>query len=341
MGFGKNYQVRSTVCRTAAMITPKSAMLLLSAISLCGVLAGCSLIPYYNTVESHDDRKWLNGKFRVIANRRHYVDRMFSWESHSRLTSQEWILAAVPFPDRNLHRPQQLKFLKAKEEDGPGFLLISGSGLLIRRTGGKFALYDPQTGKDVSKPFASTGLFNRSRTACLAVLDGRSLILDTLSARTGEPKVLARPAWNVTPKQLFGLGQGAVLADDIRYLVLWTNGVADAYSTNGAKEHWALPAERKLEAFEDAESLNGKVVLLSRFGLDGGRDLVKLTGFEGEILCSGIIRRSDGGGLWNPALNSLLFTPYELSPVVGQRWTQTFDLWNYSSNLVQNVQVWK
>jgi hypothetical protein len=36
-----------------------------------------------------------------------------------------------------------------------------------------------------------------------------------------------------------------------------------------------------------------------------------------------------------------LFTPYELSPVVGQRWTQTFDLWNYSSNLVQNVQVWK
>jgi len=113
-------------------------------------------------------------------------------------------------------------------------------------------------------------------------------------------------------------------------------------TTNGVREDWKVPTERKIwESFRDAESLNGQVALLSRRLLPGGfQDEVKLTNIRGEVLSVGKILASDSSGVWNPSDNAILFPPYEFSPLNMARTmggTHTFDIWDYSSNAVQNV----
>jgi hypothetical protein len=321
---------------------PKRRLLLYAVIAVSGMFSGCSIIPYYSTVEGLNDAQWLDGEMRVVANRSHYVDSMFSFESHSRLERQEWVSAEVTFPNRPVLRAHIHKLSDAKGEVDRGFLAINGSGLLIHQEGGQCALFDPGSGKDVSKTFPIPLLFNRSHTAYLSLVAGKAVIFDTLSAIKGEPAVLARPPWTVTPEQIHGYGKAGGLTDDVQYLVLFSGGTVEAWSTNGTKEQWVIPAERSRENLVDAESIDGKVAVLSRSLIlpYGSHDAVKLTTMDGVIVCSGEIAASDGGGLWNPRGKAILFVPYGFSPLASERSSQIFELWNYSLNTVQSTHVW-
>jgi hypothetical protein len=238
------------------------------------------------------------------------------------------------------------------------FLSIEGSDLLIHQqlpdaTAQQFMLFDPSTGKDVSQPCPSkpaSWVFDRSRKACLTLEGDQAVILDTLSARTGEPRVLARPPWAHVLERLKYGRLKAILTEDKQYLVLLpqiefpsfittSNFIVEVFSTNGKTDHWSIPLERNREKFVDAESVDGKVLLLSRLLLDNGaQDEVKLINMQGETLCSGRISGFTSDHLWNPRNQEVLFLSYDMSSAVLEL-PRTFLLWNYSSNNVQRISL--
>jgi len=326
----------------------KSAIRLFAAIVISAALTGCK---FHRAYGNFDDGMWLNNQWRYIACRTHETLPVYgvlaaggmSWTT----TKKEWTLVTLPPPGQMTFRPKGREFFSIKGDDGQRFLLVNGSDFLIHQKGGQCTLFDPQPGKDVTKPFPAPYLFNRSRTAGLIVTNGKTVILDTLSALTGEPKVLAQPPWAPVLERLKYGRLSAYLTEDAQHLVLLPsvespsyvtslNFIAEVYSTNGTKEHWSIPLERKWEKFVDAESIDGKILILSRLMLDNGaEDEVKLTSMQGEMLHSEKVPASSQT-VWNPPANLLLFPPYDFSPI-NHGPAQTFYLWNYSSNTYQEI----
>jgi hypothetical protein len=271
------------------------------------------------------------------------------------MTSQEWIMVKTPFPDQPNLSTTKREFLRSGGHRNFFFSSIRGSDLLIRQTvaGGlerQFTLFDAASGKDVSKPFPTNPewwLFNRSRTACLTVEGGQPVILDTLSAQSGQPKVLARPRWPLSDHTLYN-GHSAALTDDAQFLVLFpyitsssyvvaSNFTCEVWSTNGTSEKWQLPIERKEGKFVDAELVDGKILLLWRGLLsNGAEDGVELLDKQGKSLHSGKISAFTHGPLWRLERQEILFPYYEGSGWDGEV-SRTYYLWNYSSNTVQQI----
>jgi hypothetical protein len=161
---------------------------------------------------------------------------------------------------------------------------------------------------------------------------------------------LARPPWAAVLERLKYGRLKAVLTEDKHYLVLLpqiefpsfittSNFIVEVFSTNGTMDHWSIPLERNREKFVDAESVNGKILLLSSLLLDNGAKAeVKLLNMRGETLSSGSISAFTLDPLWSPRHQEVLFPYYETSSsaLVLPR---TFFLWNYSSNNVQRISL--
>jgi hypothetical protein len=302
-------------------------------VALSVLCAGC-FIPYYTNTGGYDDAQWSGERLRFVAHTRRSVDRMGGWESHSRVIREDWRLDTVQFIDLETGRTLSRPLHHEKGETDHGFLVITGSDLLLHGHGNQWTLFDPQSLKDVSKAVPAGRVLNRSRTAFLTDAGGQIAIFDTLSVFTDKPKVIARPQWFEEMKRVSS-GWNPVLTDDSRYLVLirpsylLNQSLTPALlicSTNGVRE------ERKFDSIRDAESLDGEVVLLFRCLTKGGfLDEVKLIKTDGTILAAGEIRASDGGWLWNTAEKAILFMPYDRGE------NQAFEVWNYPSNSVQRV----
>jgi hypothetical protein len=336
---------------------PQSVMCLFAAGAIGVALMGCNRNSTAATsiAETFNDTQWLNGELRIIVNRAHYVTPAMSLHGGGTMSGQEWIL--MEFPSLNEATPSVRKkeFLRMGGGYHHSFALIGRSDLLIHKlrpleSDGQCTLFDPKAAKDISGPFPAARLFNRSRTASLTLIDGKTVILDTLSARTGEPKVVARPAWErVLERFQYGRLKG-VLTEDKQFLVLLpqiespsyvtsSNFVVEVFSTNGNAERWSIPLDRNWEKFVDAESVDGKVLLLSRrLAGNGTEDEVKLISMRGETLHSGRISAFTLDDLWDTERQEVVFPYYE-----GSGWKselpQTFFLWNYASNSVQKISV--
>jgi hypothetical protein len=208
----------------------------------------------------------------------------------------------------------------------------------------QFLLFDPTIGKDISKafpPMPSTWVFNRSRTACLALLEGKAVILDTLSANANKPKMTARPAWTQALQQVLR-GSKGVLTEDTQYLILLPPNMESlghnrtasdlevkVLSADGDAEICSIPLDRKWDRFMDAESINGKILILSE-GIEG----LKLINMNGETVHAiKIPGYSFPDVLWNPARSEILCVAPGGLPATGSE----FPLWNYESNMVQSV----
>jgi hypothetical protein len=237
-------------------------------------------------------------------------------------------------------------------------LSIESSDLLIHQylpdvTESQNMLFDPKTGKDISKPFTSrpaTWRFNRSRTACLTLEGNEAVIFDTLSAQTGQPTVLARPPWAKTLHRLQdGFFQhAAILTEDARHLILFpyvassssavaSNFTCEVWSTNTMEQNWSIPIELKEGKFVDAELINGEVLLLMRGKIRNGvEQSVELLGPSGKTLHAGTISASTLEHMWNIKRQEVLFRYYDNSPADNELPRQ-FYLWNYLSNTVQHV----
>ena len=306
-----------------------------------------------------DDTIWVDGEIRSIVNHRYYVATAFSHGSGT-LTKQEWLMVTTPFPNQPGRSTEKREFLRMQGNPNPAisddhlFSFINGSDLLIHALnppmghGGQCLLFDPKVGKDVSKPF-SAWVFNRSRTACLTMEGNQVVILDTLSARTGDPKILSRPPWGAAMEQMkFQIN--AVLTQDAQYLVLFpyitsssyvvaSNFTCEVWSTNGSVKKWTLPIERKEGKFVDAELIEGKVMLLWRNLLpNGAEDSVELLNTQGNTLHSGKISAFTLDPLWSPERHKILF-PYYEAEGSDRALPQTFYVWNYSSNTVQRIGI--
>ena len=332
---------------------PRTIIELLAATAIGASFAGCN---QHSTDETVDDALRLNGELRIVVNRRHYVAPTLSVQGGGTMTKQEWALVTMPFPDQPGRSITRREFLRMGGNYEHLFLSIEGSDLLIHQlspdaTGEQFMLFDPTTGKDTSKPFPSEpepSVLDRSRTACLTLEGKQAVILDTLSARTGEPRVLARPPWAAVLERLKHGRLRAVLTEDKQYLVLLprigspsfittANFIVEVFSTNGNMDHWSIPLERNREKFVDAESVDGNILLLSRLLLDNGaKDEVKLIKMQGETLCSVSIPAFTLDPLWSPGHQEVLFPYYELSSA-SLKLPRTFFLWKYSSNDVQRI----
>jgi len=330
-------------------------MELLAATAIGSLLAGCN---QHSTDETVDDTLRLNGELRVIVNRRQYVAPAVNFQGSGTMTKQEWALVTMPFPDQPGRLIKRRELLRMGGNYEHKFLSIEGCDLLIHQlspdaTGEQFMLFDPTTGKDISRPFPSApepSVFDRSRTACLTLEGKQAVILDTRSARTGEPSVLARPPWAAVLGRLKYGRLKAILTEDTQYLVLLpqiaftsfitsSNFIVEVFSTNGNVDHWSIPLERNREKFVDAESVDGKILLLSRLLVDNGaRDEVKLLTMQGETLYSGRIQASTLDSLWSPRQQEVLFPYCETSSSVLEL-PRTFVLWNYASNKVQRISL--
>jgi hypothetical protein len=215
-------------------------------------------------------------------------------------------------------------------------------------------LFDPTTGKDVSKAFPSElteqWLPNRSRTAGLTSEGKQLVLLDILSAAQGEPKVLARPLWGKALARLVYGKFTPVLTDDARHLVLLpytrsgrnvgaSNYVAEVWSIDGSMEKFSLPLDRKEGNFVDAEWIDGKIWLLWRALLsNGAEDAVELLNTAGQTLHSGKISAFTVNHSWNTERHEVLF-PYYEGPGWDSETSRTFYVWNYSSNSVRRITV--
>jgi hypothetical protein len=333
----------------------RTITMLVAATAIGGLLAGCN---QHSTEETVDDILRFNGDLRIIVNLRHYVAPALNIHGSGTMTKQEWALVTIPFPDQPGRFVNRREFLRMGGNYEHMFLSNEGSDLLIHQrspdaTGAQFMLFDPATGRDVSNPLPSKPeplVFDRSRTACLTLEGKQAVILDTLSAGTGEPRVLVRPPWAAVLERLKYGRIKAVLTEDKQYLVLLphiespsfiteSNFIVEVFATNGNTEHWSIPLERNREKFVDAESVNGRILLLSRLPLDNGaKDEVKLLSMQGETLCSGKISGSTLDHLWCPKHQEVLFPYYEVSSAA-LKLPRTFVLWNYASNQVQRISL--
>src|SRR6266498_428335 len=332
---------------------PRTSMRLFAGTALGVFLAGCN---QHSTDETVADTLRLNGELRIIVNVRHYVSPALNLHGSGTMTKQQWALVTIPFPHQPGRSIKGQEFLRMGGNYDHTFLSIEGSDLLIHQqlpdaTAQQFMLFDPSTGKDVSQPCPSkpaSWVFDRSRTACLSLEGDQAVILDTLSARTGEPRVLARPPWAHALERLKYERLKAILTEDKQYLVLLpqigspsfittSNFIVEVFSTDGKTDRWAIPLERNREKFVDAELVDGKILLLSRLLLDNGaQDEVKLINMQGETLCSGRISGFTSDHLWNLRNQEVLFPCYDMSSAVLEQ-PRTFFLWNYSSNKVQRI----
>jgi len=331
----------------------KSASQILLLFILCATFSGCS------SVTETEDRQWANGQLRFIVNSRHYKLENFSLGGpNDRMTGQEWKLITYSFPKRAGQSTTSREFLRMAGENYTSFSLISGSDLLIhhrlgllgRNSERQFALFDPKTGKDISNPFPpepAPWVFNRSRTACLTLKDGKAVVYDTLSVGTGEPKISERPKWTEALKRTRNNGWiKPVLTENTQYLVLlpWidsgffanvTNFNIQVLSTNGEVASWPLitswpvPLEKMAQRFLDAELIDNEIQILW-YNDDQWTNELRLLNVKGETVRS--IKTSAhvevdielNPASWNPPSDSVLFPlPYD------------YTIWNYSSNTIQ------
>ena len=210
-------------------------------------------------------------------------------------------------------------------------------------------LFDAEKGKAVSNPIPFT-LFNRSRTAFVASDRTRAAIFNTLSALEGEPAMLAVTSWeNQLDRLQFGRLK-AVLSEDLQTLIFLpdlaspgdvtrSNFVVEVFSTDGATERWEIPLERNWESFVDAESIDGKIMVLSRILSRGGTAWdVKLTSMQGKTIHSQQIPAFTGDPVWNPGRHELIFPPLELFGL-NPKPPYTFHVWDYRSNTVTSVRL--
>ncbi len=294
---------------------------------LCATLVGCTIpIPYATNIESANAANWSEGRLRTVVQHDHYLGPIASFESHDKLTYQEWTLLTL---QTNAWAQKHL-LLKVKQGGDQSFGLINGSELLVHRNGGQISLFDPKTSKDVSKPFPGSCLFNRSGTACLAYADGKPVILDTLSARAGNPKILARPQWADVPRLIRVTSPTPVLTSDAECIVLFgRSGFVEAWSINGNKERWAIPLERRGDRFLDADVMDGKIIILSQHRMpNGAEDEIRLINMKGETLHSEVIPTSSDV-YWDSSRHEVLIAcGYDKSQ---------FELWNYESNSTSDI----
>ena len=324
-----------------------------------GVLAGCK---QRTTFKDADDTLWIDDELRIILKKDLRVAPFMSHGSGA-LTRQEWEIVKMPFPDQPGRSTKRQKLFRVDGNIPQFFFSIEGSDLLIHQimsdSSGferQYSLFDPSSGKDVSKPFPSAPSercwLNRSRRAYLIIEGKQTVIFDTLSAQTGEPEVLARPPWFSVLERLKYGEYNAVFADDARHMILFpytksgrlvveSNYTAEVWSVDGAMERFFLPLERKEGEFIDAELIDGKVLLIWRKLLsNGAEDGVELLNTKGETLHAGKISAFTHGPLWRPKRHEVLFPYYEGTGWDGELW-RTYYLWNYSSNTVQQVSLKK
>ena len=336
----------------------KSARQIILLLVLCATLSGCSTDSFTETT----DREWANGQLRFIVNSRHYelVGSSLAGGSH-RITGQEWKLITYSFPKRTGQSTTSREFLRMTGEDYSWFWLIGGSDLMIheigsvgRRADGQFTLFDPKTGKDISNPLPPEPaplVYNRSRTACLTLKEGKAVVYGTFSVGTGEPKVSERPKWTEALKRTRHNGWiRPVLTEDTEYLVLlpWIdsgffsnvrNFNIQVFSTNGEVASWPLDTSRPItiekmaQCFLDAELIDNGIQILWYKEYQGTNEL-KLLNVKGETVRSIKPTTSIEVDLelnpscWDPKNNSVLFpTP------------TGYSIWDYSSNTFQTGQL--
>jgi hypothetical protein len=319
-------------------------------------LTGCK---QHSTSKSLEDTIWFNDELHVIVNRRRYVAPFLNFHGSGNLARQQWEIVRIPVPDRPGHSMKQRELWQVEGDSGQWFSFIQGAELLIHQTSsasGIFSrqlfLFDPNTGKDVSNPFPSTPtdwcLLNRSRTACLLKEGKQAVIRDILSARTGEPKVLARPPWTEVLEWLKYGEFSAVLTEDASHLILFpyirspsyvvvSNFVCEVWATNGTVEKFTLPIARGEGKFVDAELVDGEALLMWRTLLPNGyEDGIELLNAQGETLHSGKVSAFTHDPLWNLQRQEVLFPYYEGSGWDGEL-SRTYYVWNYSSNTVLKI----
>jgi hypothetical protein len=294
--------------------------LLLAGAVIVATLTGCN---QHTTFKSLEDTTWFNDEVHVVVNKRHYVAPFLNFHGSGTLARQQWDIVKIAVPDRSGHKMKQREFWRVEGGDEQWFSIIQGTELLIHQTSAtsgtfarQFSLFDPNSGKDVSNAFPPTPtdwcLLNRSRTACLLMEGKQVVIRDVLSARTGEPRVLARPPWTKISERLKYGEFSAILAEDAGHLILFpyirspgsvvaSNCISEVWSTNGTAEKFTLPIQRGEGKFIDAEMVDGKVLLMWRTLLpNGAEDSVELLNVHGETLHSGIVSvrllRIDGDG---------------------------------------------
>src|SRR5947207_10156052 len=337
-------------------MTPEKTLVLFAVIAIGALVAACK---QRSTSKTVDDKLWANGELRVVVDATHYVAPALSFHGSGARTRQEWTLMTIPIPNQPNRATKKREFLRLDGDYDHFFSFIKGSDLLLHHVlssmqARQFFLFDPKTGKDISKPFPSQPtewwLANRSRTACLVVEGKQTVIRDTLSATNGEPKVLARPAWmNVLERMKYG-EYSAVLTEDSRHLVLFpytrsgrqvvaSNFTAEVWLVDGSMEKYFLPLERKEGNFVDGELIGGKVLLLWRTLLsNGAEDGVELVDLQGKSLHGGKISAFTVEHSWDIERGEVLFPYYE-----GSGWdagtSRVFYLWNYFSNSVQRITV--
>jgi hypothetical protein len=324
---------------------------------LLSLQLGCGVPSRLDTI---DDVEWSEGRLRYVVNPQHFKTPLVNFHGHGPMTRQEWYLVSYPCPGEGNERVTKRQFARRRGESYKhNYSLIRGSDLLIYHYGGwpgeaegQWMLFDPNTGTNVSRAVASPTLFSRSRRMCATMVKADVRVVDTLSARTGEPKVLARPPWaEVLDKLKFG-GIKAVLTEDGQRLVLLphiaspsyvtsSNFVVEVHSSSGSKTQWSIPLERNWEKFVDAEVVDGEVLILSRRLMANGADEeVKLINMNGETVHSQKISAFTAEGLWDPSRHEILFAPSEFEPTEPKS-PRRFYVWNYASNSVTTFRLRK
>ena len=361
-GFVSPFTARMADSMTAYLLALKTHMtyrktlVLFVVVAIGAPVAGCKQHTASKTV---DDKLWVNGELRVVVDTTHYVAPVLSFHGSGTRTRQEWALITIPIPDRPNQATRKREFLRLDGDYDHFFSSIKGSDFLLHQIISNMStrqlfLFDPKTGKDISQPFPAQPtewwLANRSRTACM-ILEGKQVVIrDTLSAATGEPKLLARPPWAGILERLKYGEYSAVLTDDARHLVLFpytksgrsvvaSNFTSEVWSIDGSVEKFFLPLERKEGNFVDSELIGGKVMLLWRTLLsNGAEDGVELLDVQGESLHAGKISAFTVEHSWDVERGEMLF-PYYEGPGWNSDSSRTFYLWNYSSNSVRRITV--
>jgi hypothetical protein len=339
-------------------MTWQRILILCAAMLACMSFAGCKR---HTRLKDTDDTLWKDGELRIIFHTDDYVAPFSQMHGSGTLTRQDWELVELPFSDQPGRSTKRHKLFHVDGDVTQFFRAIEDSDLLIHQVASgsdvfaqRFFLFDPISGKDVSNPFPSAPTerfwFNRSRKACLMVEGNQSVIRDTLSAKMGEPRVLARPPWAPVFERLKYGGYTPVFTEDAGHLVLMpyitspsyvvaSNFTCEVWSTNGSVQKFSLPIERKEGKFVDAEMVDGQILLMWRTLLpNGAEDGVELLNAKGETLYSGKISAFTHGPLWRPGRHEVLFPYYQGTGWDGELW-RTYYLWNYASNTVQRISV--
>ncbi|MGP8201835.1 MAG: hypothetical protein ACLQU4_20280 [Limisphaerales bacterium] len=327
------------------------------ALAFLGVtVAGCG-----REAQVVDDNLWANGVLQSIVETQHYAAKPgfhlgYSEESDY-LSGKDWSLFAFPFPGQTGHPTHRSQFM---QKEGAcyvdGFSSIAGSDLLIHQSGTlmdlQFTVFNPDARKDICQPIPiEPGLyaFNRSKTKCLVVANGATVVYDVLSARSGEPEMSARPQWTAAMMRWRETGGRVkpVLTEDAQHLVVLpkfespgyinaTNFFVEAYAVNGDKEKWSIPVTRNWEDFVDAELVDGKIIVLSILR-EGSLFHLSLTNMRGEAQHTGQVLTSYMiSAHWDPSRHEVLCLPTQYSPIKPD---PTLPVWNYESNTVQEINL--